>query len=223
MPTEGQTAINKRTGETAVFTNGVWVATGQKGQQADANLRGRSAIGLGPMVQAEQTMEAAERDGNPLNRDWGATLLDNLGFSALGMDVHPLRPLAKAIGGQDYQDYTQAAKAIEAQIMPIQSGAAVSPSEAERQRKAALPELGDSKETLARKAATRRMMLNGLAKTTGGALPYPDTPTFGVNTRQLPQAAGAQPAPPPQQRQPGMTYQTPKGPMKWTGTGWLPQ
>lgn len=29
-------------------------------------------------------------------------------------------------------------------------------------------------------------------------------------------------APPAQQRKPNMVYDTPKGPMKWTGTGWLP-
>lgn len=34
---------------------------------------------------------------------------------------------------------------------------------------------------------------------------------------------GAQPAPPnPAQRVPNTVYQTPRGPMKWTGTGWLP-
>lgn len=29
-------------------------------------------------------------------------------------------------------------------------------------------------------------------------------------------------APPPQKRKPNAVYQTPKGPMRWTGTGWLP-
>ncbi len=41
-----------------------------------------------------------------------------------------------------------------------------------------------------------------------------------------PEAAPAQPtivqAPPAQERKPNTVYQTPKGPMKWTGTGWLP-
>lgn len=41
-----------------------------------------------------------------------------------------------------------------------------------------------------------------------------------------PPPAAAQPtivqAPPAQQRKPNTVYQTPKGPMKWTGTGWLP-
>jgi hypothetical protein len=41
-----------------------------------------------------------------------------------------------------------------------------------------------------------------------------------------PPPAAAQPtivqAPPAQERKPNTVYQTPKGPMKWTGTGWLP-
>jgi hypothetical protein len=41
-----------------------------------------------------------------------------------------------------------------------------------------------------------------------------------------PEPAAAQPtivqAPPAQERKPNTVYQTPKGPMKWTGTGWLP-
>lgn len=30
------------------------------------------------------------------------------------------------------------------------------------------------------------------------------------------------PAPPPEQRRPGGVYDTPRGPMKWTGSGWVP-
>ncbi len=36
-----------------------------------------------------------------------------------------------------------------------------------------------------------------------------------------PAGAPAQSVPPPEQRAPGV-YQTPKGPLRWTGTGWLP-
>jgi hypothetical protein len=32
---------------------------------------------------------------------------------------------------------------------------------------------------------------------------------------------GGQSVPPPEQRQRGQVYQTPKGPMRWTGTGWV--
>lgn len=178
MPQDGDIAINKRTGAQAVFQGGQWVIPHQ--QPADANMRGRLGIGLAPMVQAEQTMSAAEASGNPLQHDWGATLLDKIG----------LDDIAKAWGGQDYQNYTQAAKAFESQLMPIMSGAAVSPSEAARQIHAAMPELGDSKDTLLRKALTRKMMLNGAAHTAGSPMPYPEVNTFGVNTQQLPPPGG---------------------------------
>lgn len=183
MPTEGQRAINKKTGETAVFTNGQWVKN--KGGTVDAGMRGRLSLGLGPMVQAEQTMSGAEQNANPLQKDWGAAAIGALPFG-LGEQA------AKVVGGQDYQDYTQAAKAFESQLMPIMSGAAVSPSEAQRQIKAALPEFGDTPETLKTKARTRQMMLNGAAHSMGAPLPYPDVPTFGVNTNSVPQGKDAQ-------------------------------
>jgi len=36
-----------------------------------------------------------------------------------------------------------------------------------------------------------------------------------------PTASGTNTVPPANQRQAGQTYQTPKGPLKWTGTGWV--
>ena len=39
------------------------------------------------------------------------------------------------------------------------------------------------------------------------------------NPTTAPPPAAAQP---PRQRVVGQTYPTPRGPMKWTGTGWLP-
>lgn len=183
MPTEGARAINRKTGETAVFTNGQWVKG--KAGTVDAGMRGRLSLGLGPMVQAEQTMSNAEASGNPLQRDWGAAAINAIPMG-LGEQA------AKIVGGQDYQDYTQAAKAFESQLMPIMSGAAVSPSEAQRQIKAALPEFGDSPETLKTKARTRQMMLNGAAHSMGSPLPYPDVPTFGVNTNAAPKGKDAQ-------------------------------
>lgn len=176
MPQDGATAINKSTGERAVFKNGVWVKSANAGPEA--SLRGRLAMGMGPMVQAEQTMSSMEKEVNPLQRDWGASVLDAVPF---------LNPLAKMAGGQDYQDYTQASKAFESQLMPIMSGAAVSPSEAARQIKGGLPEFADTPSTLASKAQTRKMMLNGAAALKGVPLPYPDVPTYGVNTDKVPQ------------------------------------
>jgi len=177
MPQEGATAINKSTGERAVFKNGNWVK--QAPGTVDAGMRARLSLGLGPMIQAEQTMSSMEKNGNPLQKDWGASALSALPFGAGDQ-------LAKMAGGDDYQAYTQAAKAFESQLMPIMSGAAVSPSEAKRQVKAALPEFGDAPSNLQSKELTRRMMLNGAAHSMGAPLPYPDVPTFGLNTNQVP-------------------------------------
>lgn len=54
---------------------------------------------------------------------------------------------------------------------------------------------------------------------TGGAAPAPAAPPAAV----APAAGVAPPAPAnPAQRVPGQTYQTGRGPMTWTGTGWVP-
>lgn len=188
MPTEGQTAINRQTGETAVFRGGQWVKNPQ-GAGADAAQRGRLAMGLAPMVQAQQTMSNMEQGVNPLNRDWGASMLAGVGFG----QTHPFEGVARAWGGQDYQDYTQAAKAFESQLMPLMSGAAVSPSEAQRQIKASLPEFLDTPETLRSKSQMREMLVNGAAKSSGAPLPYQNQPTYGVNTAQLPPPGGQHP------------------------------
>ena len=39
----------------------------QGGQAADASLKGRIAMGAGPMVQAQETMAQVERQGNPFD------------------------------------------------------------------------------------------------------------------------------------------------------------
>lgn len=203
MAQEGQVAINRRTGERAVYTNGQWVR--QKAPMAaDASQRGRLGMGMGPMVQAQQNMSALERqamstgqkDGKgqtPFSRDWGAALLSRMDIPlpfTNGEKWEPFDPIAKAWGGDDFQRYNQAAKAFESQLMPIMSGAAVSQSEAQRQIRAALPEVGDSPETLREKERTRAMMLNGAARMMGSQLPYPNVPTYGVNTDNVPQATG---------------------------------
>lgn len=201
MPQEGAVAINKATGERAKFTGGQWVK--EKFAPAEASMRSRLDMGMAPMIQGNQTMMQMEKAENPLNRDWGATMLDvdipipftstAGGGSAMWS---PGSALAKKVGGQDYQDYTTAASTFESQLMPIMSGAAVSPSEAQRQIRAALPAFGDSKETLATKARTRQMMLNGASKAKGVTLPYPDLDTYGVNNDTLPASQGK--AAPPQ-------------------------
>jgi len=103
----------------------------------------------------------------------------------------PFDALAKTVGGQDYQDYEQAAKTFEAAMLPIISGAAVTESEARRQIRANLPEFGDTPQTLSRKATNRAMMLNAAADLLGVPRPFPK-----VGTMDLPGTRpGSQPRP----------------------------
>ena len=44
----------------------------------------------------------------------------------------------------------------------------------------------------------------------------------GPITPAAPAQAAPAGVPPPQQRTQGRVYETPRGPMKWTGTGWVP-
>lgn len=192
-PLEGKTGIQKSTGQRVIRQNGQWVPlnAGGKPQVQEAGMRSRMDLGLAPMVSAHQRMLNTERQGNPFSlRDnpdnAGAKLIGDIGISVGQNDFFPFQGVAKSIGGQDYQNYEQAAAAFESQLMPIMSGAAVSPSEARRQIRAALPALGDSPETLAEKARTREMMLNGAAKARGMPLPYSKTPTWGINTTRVP-------------------------------------
>jgi len=158
----------------------------QGGQQAEANLKGRVAIGGGVMMDAQQKLQNIERRGNPYALDKNpdnaaAKVLSNIGIDVGPIQMHPFEGIAKFVGGQDFQDYDRAASQFEAQLMPIMSGAAVNPSEARRQIRAALPELGDSPASLADKARVRGMMLNGMAEATGKPLPYPDLPSWDAN------------------------------------------
>lgn len=198
-PLEGKTGIQKSTGQRVVRKGGQWVPvqTGGKPQVQEASMRGRMDIGLAPMVQAQQDMTATEGRGNPFSLsknpdNAAAKFVGDIGLTVGSNDFYPFQGVAKSVGGQDYQDYEQAASAFEAQLMPIMSGAAVSPSEARRQIKAALPSLGDSPETLTKKSATRQQMLNGAAKARGLKLPYPDQPTWGINTEKVPAGSAPQ-------------------------------
>lgn len=226
-PLEGKTGVQKSTGQRVIRKDGQWVPLNPGGKPAvqEAGMRSRMDLGLGPMMAAHGRMAETEKKGNPFALDKNADnaaakFIGDIGFSAGQNQFYPFEGPAKSLGGQDYQDYEQAAAAFEAQLMPIMSGAAVSPSEARRQIRASLPSLGDSPETLAAKAKDRERMLNGAAKARGLPLPFPNTETWGINTTRPPVPAGGD-VPPPPQRKAGQTYQTPKGPMKWTGTGWV--
>lgn len=142
--------------------------------------RARVALGIGPVVNAQRNMFSAEGGGdrakrvNPFNKEWGAKLLDDFDDSFVGQKLGlPLDPIAKAWGGQKYQDYDQASKSWEAAMLPIMSGAAVTASEAQRQIRANLPQLGESPLSLERKATNRAMMSNAAAELMGKPHPFP--------------------------------------------------
>lgn len=198
-PLEGKTGFQKSTGQRVIRRGGQWVplTAGGKPEVVEAGLRGRLDMGLPSMMAGQQAMERVEKRGNPFALDENldnaaAKMIDSIGLKVGQNDIRPLRGVAKWLGGDDYQEYEQGASSFEAEVMPIKSGAAVSPSEAERQIKASLPELGDTPQNLARKSYTRKTMLNAAAKMRGLPLPYPDVPTWGVNTTR--QARGAAPS-----------------------------
>lgn len=134
-----------------------------------ADARARFMINLGPLQSAQANMERMDGAGYNLDQDWGAAALEAIPFDG-GF-------AARVAGGEDYNAYTQAAKTFEAAIMPIMSGAAVTPSEAQRLIRAALPQPGDSPEVLAQKSEQRRQMINAVAQGIGQDAPYADPQT----------------------------------------------
>lgn len=143
-----------------------------------ADARARFMINLGPLQSAQANMERMDGEGYNLNQDWGAAALEAIPFDG-GF-------AARVAGGEDYNAYTQAAKTFEAAIMPIMSGAAVTPSEAQRLIRAALPQPGDSPEVLAQKSAQRRQMINAVAQGIGQDAPYSD-PAMQTDQYGLPE------------------------------------
>lgn len=159
--------------------------------QISADAAARVGISLDPLIEAQGQLDRAERRvnakpmrmasgefnpaprGNPLSKDWGAVFLDGLddnqGARFLGIDTGAM---ARSLGGQDYQDYQQASSTYESAMLPIYSGAAVSPSEAKRLIRADLPQMGDTPETLEKKARNRALRINWAAKQMGQKPPF---------------------------------------------------
>lgn len=129
-----------------------------------ADARARFMINLGPLQAAQANLERMDASGYNLDQDWGAAALEAIPFDG-GF-------VARKVGGEDYNSYIQAAKTFEAAIMPIMSGAAVTPSEAQRLIRAAIPQPGDSPSVLAQKSLQRRQMINAVAQGIGEAAPY---------------------------------------------------
>lgn len=135
-----------------------------------ADARSRYMIGLGPLQDAKRNFDEAEAAGNPIDRDWGAALIDRateVPFLARIGDT-----IARNVGGEDYQKYIQAASTYESALLPILSGAAVTESEALRLIRADLPQAGDSESVLERKARNRANRINAVAEGIGKPAPY---------------------------------------------------
>ena len=177
---EGQTATNPKTGQTIAFRDGQWVSVGYKnsngdlspdptdtkGVQASAEQRGRINLTFDPALEAHRKLVSSEQYvGNAFNNNPIARTLS--GVPGVGGVA------ARVTGGQDYQDYQSASKAFESAILPILSGAAVTESEAKRMIEAALPQIGDSAQTLKAKARRREQMLNGAASALGNDPVFP--------------------------------------------------
>lgn len=153
--------------------------------------RARITLGLGPSVNAQRNIYASEgwapdakgqrKPRNPYNENPFSAFLSGLDNGRLAEWVgFSADPLAKVIGGQDFQDYEQANKSFESAFLPVLSGAAVTQSEASRMIRAALPQLGDNPATLARKATNRAMMINGAADLAGRPRPFPKVGTLDL-------------------------------------------
>lgn len=170
-------------------------------QIAGAEARTRLKLGLGPTIEAQQNLYKTEewkpeRVGTGKDPS-GHNPLDTFrgGLAEWLTPENPnnsvLTRIAKNVGGQDYQDYQQAAKSFEAAFLPILSGAAVMPTEAARMIQASLPQPGDSPKTLAKKATNRAMMINSAAELLGSPKPFPRVGSMDFKSGATTPAAGA--------------------------------
>lgn len=138
-------------------------------------MRGRLMFGLPGATRAEYRLRSLEAGGvAPLNRDWGAAAVDAI------PDFGLLNVAARVWGDEDYQAYDQAAASIEAALMPVFSGLAVTDSEARRFIRANQPRLGDSPSILAEKSRNRSEVLNIGALVLGRPMPFPDVGIYGT-------------------------------------------
>lgn len=144
----------------------------------------RLMMGLGPAVEAQKNMYSEERwqAGKPSNpNDTVGGVVNN--WLADGDPSHPIKNMiGKAVGGDRMQNYKQASSSFESAVLPILSGANITPTEASRIIKAALPEPGDSTHILAQKSKQRAMMINGAAKLLGEKPPFPRIPAMDLST-----------------------------------------
>lgn len=190
---EGATATNPTSGARVIYRQGKWYPFDQDPggpgatHDPDAPLaaltpgvesRTRLALGLGPAIDAQRAMYKAEQwrpgTASPLGKNPYHATRPMVGAALDSIpDNGMLAPVARLVGGQKFQDYTQAGKTFESAFLPILSGAAVTQSEAQRLIKASLPQVGDTPRTLATKAKNRARMINAAADLLGTPRPFP--------------------------------------------------
>jgi hypothetical protein len=141
-----------------------------------ADARARFMLGLGPLIDAQGIMERMEAEGYTRDQDPLANMAEAIPWDGGWA--------GRAVGGDDYTAYMQAVKTFEAAILPVMSGAAVTPTEAQRQVRATLPQPGDTPEVLAQKARQRQMMINAIAQGIGQEVPFPGVGIWGPDGEQ---------------------------------------
>lgn len=145
---------------------------GSSSAMVGADARARFMINLGPLQESQRILESMDASG------YSPSSLQNTTAAALEAIPFDGGYVARRAGGPDYNAYQQATKTFEAAIMPIMSGSAVTPTEAQRMIRAALPQPGDTPEVLHQKAVQRRQMINAVAQGIGHDAPYSDTAPF---------------------------------------------
>lgn len=95
--------------------------------------------------------------------------LANSPLSSAGSTIGGYVGLGNVAASQEYKDANNAIGRFKGAVMQHLSGAAVSPSEAERNLPAFIPRYGDSPEEVLRKSERRRNYVNAVAETAKGA------------------------------------------------------
>jgi hypothetical protein len=131
----------------------------------------------------------SERGRYSPGQDWGAKAIDAI------PDFGLLQPIAKAVGGQDYQRFNAAFKTFSGAILPILSGAAVSPSEKENILAAIEIRVGDSDPVAQSKLQQMENMTIGLEAAARGDIAtfermLDEAAAYGASLKEQPSAGG---------------------------------
>jgi hypothetical protein len=141
----------------------------------------------------------------------------------LGMDLDQgLATMMNWTQSKEQQQVEQAQRNFVNAVLRRESGAVISPAEFANATQQYFPQPGDSQEVIAQKKRNREIVIQGLAEEAGPARGKV-LGSWQQSRQQFatPKQDGAA-APPMASRVAGRVYQTPRGPMQWTGQGWLP-